>query len=89
MEWLENLKAYFVRMRKRNEKNRAELYQKEIRNRIRLKVSDNGEVLMIIKDAGNTTAIRKFEDQETVKDVKAAIKQVTEVAVGNSTSRHI
>lgn len=89
MEWLENLKAYFIRMRKRNEKNRAELYQKEIRNRIRLKVSDNGEVLMIIKDAGNTTAIRKFEDQETVKDVKAAIKQVTEVAVGNSTSRHI
>lgn len=89
MEWLENLKAYFVRMRKRNEKNRAELYQKEIRNRIRLKVSDNGEVLMIIKDAGNTTAIRKFEDQETVRDVKAAIKQVTEVAVGNSTSRHI
>lgn len=89
MEWLENLKAYFIRMRKRNEKNRAELYQKEIRNRIRLKVSDNGEVLMIIKDAGNTTAIRKFEDQETVRDVKAAIKQVTEVAVGNSTSRHI
>jgi hypothetical protein len=89
MEWLENLKAYFIRMRKRNEKNRAELYQKEIRNRIRLKVSENGEVLMIIKDAGNTTAIRKFEDGETIKDVKAAIKQVTEVAVGNSTSRHI
>ena len=68
-------------MRKRNEESRAQRHQNEVRNRIGLKVSGDGEILMIIDNAGNETAIRKFTDSETVKDIKAVIKQVTEVAV--------
>ena len=89
MEWLENLKAYFSQMRKRNEERRTARQQTEVRHRIRLKISDDGEVLMVINNAGNATAIRKFADGETVKDVKTAIKQVMEVAVSNSTTTHL
>lgn len=88
MEWLEKLKDYFVRMRKRNEESRAVSRQREVRSRIRLKISEDGEILIVINNAGNETAIRKFADNETIKDVKATIKQVTEVAVNNSTAIH-
>ena len=88
MEWLENLKDYFRTMRKRNEESRAVNHQREVRSRIRLKISEDGEVLIVINNAGNETAIRKFADNETIKDVKATIKQVTEVAVNNSTAIH-
>lgn len=86
MEWFDDLKDYFRKMRKRNEESRAMSRQREVRSRIRLKISDDGEVLIVINNAGNETAIRKLADNETVKDVKAMIRQVTEVAVSNSTA---
>ena len=86
MEWFDDLKDYFRKMRKRNEENRAVSRQREVRRRIRLKISEDGEILIVINNAGNETAIRKFADNETVKDVKATIKRVTEVAVSNSTT---
>lgn len=88
MEWFDDLKDYFRKMRKRNEESRAMSRQREVRSRIRLKISDDVEVLIVINNAGNETAIRKFADNETIKDVKATIKQVTEVAVNNSTAIH-
>lgn len=72
-------------VRQINEKKRRERDLREIKHRIVLKIDDEGNILMVVRTPSGETAIRKFEDKETVKDIRNAVTEVVTVATHSYT----
>lgn len=76
-------------VRQINEKKRRERDLREIKHRIVLKIDEVGNILMVVRTPSGETAIRKFEDKETVKDIRNAVTEVVVVATHNYTADSI
>lgn len=86
---MKNLLVWFKESYERSKLIHRERELKELRDRIALKIIHDGEVMLVVRNGGQETAIRRFTDKETVGDIKHAAEEVINVAKENTYGKRV